>query len=218
VFGVMAAKPGRIFFPEARPPQAVWHEGGREAILDLVQRRLTDSKVGELSSLDARVRLAASDVTAFLSADAAMLEGVQCWLPAMALLDWGQTPHPWPRESGLGSAEPSLLLWSFFKPFFTTDDITLDDRQFFRDRAGPKPSFARQLFNLLRRGAMNEAIILALAGYQAQGIRAIQPAVPAGFDHGRLAVALALSISTGELDRLVNRWLEPLNNNRGENR
>jgi len=218
VFGVTATKSGRIFFPEVRPPQAVWHGGGGEAILDLVQRRLTDTEVGELSSLDARVRLTASDVTVFLCANAAMLEGVRCWLPAMALLDWSHTPHPWPRESDVGSADPSLLLWSFFKPFFTTDDIILGDRKFFRDGGSPKPSFARQLFHLLRRGTMNEAITLAIAGYQAQGFRAVQPAVPTEFDHGRLAAAMALPISTGELARLVNRWLEPRNKNMGGKR
>jgi CRISPR-associated protein Csx17 len=217
VFGVTATKSGRIFFPEARPPQAVWHDGEAQvAILDLVQRRLTDSKVGELSSLEARVRLTAADMTAFLCADAAALEEVQRWLPAMALVDWGRTGHPWPFESYSGSAEPNLLLWSFFKPFFTTDAIMLGDRKFFRDGAGPKASFTRQVFNLLRHGAMTEAITLALAGYQAQGLRVIQPAVPVALNHGRLAGALALSISTGNLARLVNRWLEPLKHNAGE--
>jgi CRISPR-associated protein Csx17 len=215
VFGVTATKSGRIFgrFPETRPPQAVWHDGEAQgAILDLVQRRLTDSKVGDLSSLAASVRLTAADVTAFLCADATTLEGVQRWLPAMALLDWGDAPRPWSPGPCSGSAEPSLLLWSFFKPFFTTDDLKPGGRKFFRDGAGPKPSFARQVFNLLRHGATNEAITLTLAGYQAQGFRTIQPVVPNRLDHGRLAAALALPISPGALARLVNRWLEPLKN------
>ncbi|HTS19610.1 MAG TPA: type I-U CRISPR-associated protein Csx17 [Verrucomicrobiae bacterium] len=218
VFGVTSTRSGRIFFPEARPPQAVWQDGEAQgAILDLVQRRLIDSKVGDLSSsLETGVHLTAADVTAFLCADAATLEEVHRWLPAMALLDWRRPGRPWPFEPYSGSAEPSLLLWSFFKPFFTTDDIKLGDCKFFRDGAGPKSAFTRQVFNLLRHGAMTEAITLALAGYQAQGLRVIQPAVPVAFNHGRLAGALALSISTSDLARLVNRWLEPLKNNAGE--
>jgi CRISPR-associated protein Csx17 len=218
-FGVTAASSRRFFFTEARPARVVWHDGQPlVAILDLVQRRLIDSKVGDLSLLDARVRLSASDVTAFLmGSDSVTIEGVQRWLPAMTLLDWSRKWHQWQPGRRPACEEPLLLLWSFFKPFFTTDRIKLSGRNFFKEGEA-RASFASQLFSLLRHGSADEGITLALAGYRAQGLRPIRPAVPLRLDHGRLAAALALSISAPNLANLVKRWLDLPNSKSGEGR
>ena len=161
------------------------------------------------------VCLTALDVAAFLRSDNTILELIQRWVPVMTLMDWSRSRHTLPVAQVSEPATPDLLLWAFFKPFFTAESIVLRkrNRKFFGDGSGPKPMFGRQLFNLLRHGAMDEAIALALQSYQAQGLKAIRPAVPTEFDHCRLASALGLSISPGELAYLVNRWLEPIKNN-----
>ena len=210
VFGV-TGKSQYFLFPENRPCQAVWHEGEPlMALLDLLQRRLVDSKEGDLSLLDASVPVAASTVGAFLNASPFLLYDVHQWIPAMSLLDWRCTRSTRAHDCDAAPPDPLLLLWSFFKPFFTPDNIAIGGINFFRSRESRRPAFARQLFNLLRNGSGKEAAALGMTGYQAQGFHPIQPVLPSKMNCGRLAAALALSIPAGQLSRLVNRWLEPV--------
>jgi CRISPR-associated protein Csx17 len=184
-----------------------------EALLDLVQRRLTDAGAGKLENLASTQTTPTADVADWLADPARFAEETARWLPALSLLDWPSPARIIPRRLPDHAPGPELLLWAFFKPFFAPSGAELRGRAFFRPGRKAQPSFARQLFNLLRQGALAEAISLAAAGYRAESLSPILPAAPPDFDARGLAVALALPVSPRSLGWLVNRWLEPSKEN-----
>jgi CRISPR-associated protein Csx17 len=209
VFGVKLVNNLTHFMGPGRPQRAVWHDGQpAAALLDLVDRRLLDAQQGSFDNMHGAQPLDQSDVATFLSQEGCDLHLVQRWLPAMSLVDWSGA---WQWE--ISRREPSggpLLLWSFFKPFFVGDDILLSACNFRRPASKPKPAFARQLFALLRNGAVEQAIALARTGYQAEGLPVIKPPSPSrDFDSARLAIAMALPVRPLSLACLVERWLQP---------
>jgi CRISPR-associated protein Csx17 len=221
VFGVEPQRSRLVFHKSGRPARTVWHDGDAQtALLDFVQRRLTDCKSSDsaLEPLSSGLQLKPSDISQFLAADSTLVQMMQLWLPALTLLDW-TVNLPFVEGTGaLQAAEPELLLWALFKPFFLAEKFNVRGRSFFRETVSARPSFARQLFNCLRRDAWSEAISLAESGYRAQGFRIVTPPVPCNFAAARVAAALAFPISTRDLATLVVRWLEPLNQSRIEDR
>lgn len=208
------------FSSSGRPARTVWHDGDAQiALLDLVERRLVDWVPGDsaIKSLSSTVHLSPRDISEFLRADATFVQTIQEWLPALTLLDWTSHSRFIELSESHPISDPELLLWALFKPFFFVGDISIHGRAFFREKQ-VGPSFARQLFYCLRRGAWAEAIHLVRSGYRAQGFRIIAPAVPRNFDAARVAVSLAFPVEMSDLAKLVIRWLEPLNQKRIEDK
>jgi len=210
VFGIEAKGRSRQFVRAGRPRRVVWHEGHPlQALLDLVERRLIDSKTGELQCLASTQTAAIADVAEWLVEPSRFAEEAARWLPALSLLDWSSPARAIPNRLANHPPEAELLLWAFFKPFFASSGATLRDREFFRSGRQAKPAFARQLFSLLRQGVVAEAISLASSGYRAESLSPIRPVAPSNFDARGLAVALALPVASRSLGWLVERWLEP---------
>ena len=215
VFGITLAPFGPTFVQPGRPQRAVWHEGDPiAALLEFVGRRLMDSNK-KLFNLRAPIALRALDVEDFLNPDTVNnFADVTRWLPPLSLINWRDAALPAPEPSETIRRPPSvrLLRWAFFKPFFQPTDLLFSTGQpFFQQGQEPRPGVARQLFSLLRFGALAEAISLAVAGYHAQGHVVICPPASDSYDEDaqRLAAALALPISPKSLGRLVERWIEP---------
>lgn len=197
-----------------RPQRAVWHDGDPvSSLLEMIERRLTDSDKGKLAALYSPLRLTASEIDFFLSGDTCDLAEVQKWLPPLTLIGWSEKDRWQHDPARFESLDPTTLLWAFFKPFFHPLDLPIGARSFFLGDTGPKPAFARQLFALLRSGAVRQAIAFAQTGWRAQGHAVIMPRVPRVLDAPRLAAALALPISSTHLARLAGRWLEPSKTN-----
>lgn len=202
------------FARPGRPQRAVWHNGDPvSSFLEVIERRLTDSDKGKLPALYSPLRLTASEIDFFLSGETCDLAEVQKWVPPLALIGWSDKDRWQNDPSRFESLDPAILLWAFFKPFFHPSKLEIGTRPFFIGEGGPKPAFARQLFALLRSGAVSEAIAFAQAGWRAQGHAAIVPRVPGVLDAPRLAAALALPISPPRLARLAGRWLKPSKTN-----
>jgi CRISPR-associated protein Csx17 len=214
IFGIEGQRGRRQFVRVGRPRRVVWHEGEPlAALLDLVQRRLTDARTGKLEAFGSRQTIAMSDVANWLTDAAKLSEETGRWLPALGLLDWSRHASVMPHAPAAHPPGPELLLWAFFKPFFSPAGAALRGRGFFRPGREAKPAFARELFNLLRHGAVAEAISLAAAGYHAESLSPALPAAPDSFDARAMAVALALPVTPLSLGRLVERWLEPSKKN-----
>jgi CRISPR-associated protein Csx17 len=213
VFGIDVTKSNPVFHQPGRPARVVWHDGeAQTALLDFVQRRLTDcdkENKQSLASLANRLRLSPNDIAQFLMGDATFMETIHLWLPPFTLLDWTKSPSFLENSAIQHPAESELLLWALFKPFFFPEELIVQGRRFFRETSTTKPAFSRQIFHRLRRGAVVEAIDLAVAGYHAQGFRIVAPVAPSNLNAGRIAAAIALPISAADLARLVVRWLEP---------
>jgi CRISPR-associated protein Csx17 len=214
IYGVEIRGRSIDFVRPGRPQRAVWHSGDPlSALLDLIERRLTDAKEGEVAVLQSALQLTSSEIAFFLSGEMCELAEVQKWIPPLTLLRWFGNDFWQSRSKGSGLLDPNTLLWAFFKPFFHPAKIEFGARSFFLGEADPKPAFARQLFALLRSGSVSEAIAFAQAGWRAQGHRVIVPPLLQDVDAPRLAAALALPISSTCLARLAGRWLEPSKNN-----
>ena len=214
IYGVKMRGKSIEFAKPGRPQRAVWHSGDPvSALLDLVERRLTDADGGKLTVFRSPLWLTPAEIDFFLSRGMCDLAEVQKWIPPLALLRWFGNDLWQSAPNGSEPLDPKTHLWAFFKPFFHPGKIELGLRSFFLGEAGPKPAFARQLFALLRSGSVSEAIALVQAGWRAQGHRVIVPPLLKDIDAPRLAAALALPISSTRLARLVGRWLEPSKNN-----
>jgi CRISPR-associated protein Csx17 len=210
IFGIEVQRGSRQFVRVGRPRRVVWHEGeSLAALLDLVERRLTDAGAGKLEAFASTRAIAMSDVANWLADTRKLSEETSRWLPALALLDWSRPPSAASRSPAVHLPGPELLLWAFFKPFFSPAGAVLRGRRFFRPDREAKPAFARELFNLLRHGFVAEAISLAATGYRAESLSPVVPAAPDSFDARAMAVALALPVTPLSLGRMVQRWLEP---------
>lgn len=210
VFGVEIKGRGISFSQPNRPTHTVWHDGApQSAILDLVQRRLTDSEI-DLKHLAGYTQLAPDDIAQYLAADEPTMGKIQQWIPPLTLLDRNRVIQKFDIHASQNTADADLLLWAFFKPFFFTEGLFINGFKFFREAPTAKPTFSRQLFQLIRQGYMTQAIDYAAQGYNAQSLRPIRPAVSSTLNYGRLASALLLPISCYNLAPLINRWLEPL--------
>lgn len=214
IFGIEAQHGRRQFVRAGRPRRVVWHEGEPlAALLDLVERRLTDAGTGKPQPFASTQAIAISDVANWLTDTPRLSEETARWLPALGLLDWSRPASVMPSPPAAHPPGSELLLWAFFKPFFSPAGAALRGRGFFRPGREAKPAFARELFHLLRHGAVAEAISLAVAGYRAESLSPVLPAAPVGFDARAMAVALALPADPFSLGRLVKRWLAPSKNN-----
>lgn len=224
VYGVQARRGRTSFVESGRPARVVWNQGSAEsAFLDFVERRLLDSNVEGANNWHLRGVFAPqlSDISLFLvSTDqqdpVISADVMQRWFPALSLINW-----PTPKETtdssenDLTAAPPELLLWAFFKPFFSHEDIVLETAPngtaIRRLRLGASnPLLARRIFHCLRREAWEEAIQVAANGYDQQRLRMIIPHNPVGISARRLAIALALPVSTQALLPLLEQWMEPL--------
>jgi CRISPR-associated protein Csx17 len=210
VFGVEFKGRGISFSQPNRPTHTVWHDGApQSAILDLVQRRLTDSEI-DLKHLAGYTQLAPDDIGQYLAADDPTMGRIHRWIPPLTLLDRNRAVQKFDTHASQNTADANLLLWAFFKPFFFTEELPINGTNFFRETPTAKPTFSRQLFQLIRQGYMTQAIDYAAQGYNAQSLRPIRPAVSSALNYERLASALLLPISCYNLAPLINRWLEPL--------
>jgi CRISPR-associated protein Csx17 len=208
IHGVSVGNYSVDFARPARPQHVVWHTGDPlVSLLDFVERRLVDAATGNLTVLNSPQPLSAADVDAFLCPGAADLEFVQKWIPPLALLNWSAKDRVARERDDTATLSPALYLWAFFKPFFHPAKIEIGDRNFYLDDSGPQPSFARQLFALLRSESLDGAIAFATAGWQAQGHSGFSPPLLANAEPTRLAAAMALPISSFRLARLAGRWL-----------
>lgn len=217
VFGIEFRAKQPVFQKPGRPARAVWHDGDAQlALLDIVQRRLTDSGNDSLSPLRSHLHLSPSDISQYLTADSGSLKIIQNWLPALTLLNWIKAPMFFEKIDDVPEHQPELLVWALFKPFFFSEELRINsDRKFFRQGSSARPALSRQLFHHLRRSAWKEAINLAVSGYLAEGWRVVSPVDPgSSFDAARIASALALPISASDLASLVFRWLEPSKENK----
>lgn len=210
IFGIEKKGLHYTFGNGGKSVRTVWHEGdAQSAILDLVGRRLVDSK-NDLHLLATQVQISLDDVSEYLSSDASFLNPIHQWVPPLSLIEW---TYPISSRSSLKVPICELLAWAFFKPFFLPKEFPINNRMFFRQPKMAKPGFARQLFNLLRQDSLHEAIELALTGYRAQGFKPIQPSFQ-NMDARRIASALVLSVSDNDLASLINRLLEPEKQNK----
>ena len=214
IYGVEIRGKSIDFARPGRPQRAVWNLGDPViALLDLVERRLTDADEGKLTVFQSPLWLTPAEIDFFLSREMCDLAEVQKWIPPLALLRWFGNDLWQSTPNGSEPLDPKTHLWAFFKPFFHPGKIEFGLRSFFLGEAGPKPAFARQLFALLRSGSVSDAIAFAHAGWRTQGHRVIVPPLLKDIDAPRLAAALALPISSTRLARLAGRWLEPSKSN-----
>ncbi len=76
----------------------------------------------------------------------------------------------------------------------------------------PPPALSRRLFNLIRRGALKEAVELAQSRYLAVQCQTVRLAVRPTVDPCRLAAALLVPMRVGDLQARFNRWVLPTKN------
>jgi CRISPR-associated protein Csx17 len=119
-----------------------------------------------------------------------------------------------------GACDPDgvALLDALFRPLFQPAKLNVgsgDDRRLLFDAAKdqlPPPAVSRRLFNLIRQGALDDAVMLARSRYLAVQCQTVGLPVSPNVDPRRLAGALLVPMRVGDLQSRFNRWLQPPKN------
>jgi CRISPR-associated protein Csx17 len=210
VFGVQNEKYGRLFFPKSRPNRAVWNFGDPVRLLiEMVHRRLIDVNPTDEVPLHAVCPCPAELVNGFI-AGALDIDMIARWVPPLALIEWSKASHSLNRDSEHGSAlDGTDLLHSLFRPFFHPGPIYIQGELLFAKDRRPHAGLARQLFNLLQYGRIDEAVQSAWNAYGAVGRAIVRPQVNLQIDGNRITAALLIPMVHREIASGIQRWLEP---------
>ncbi|GIW54967.1 MAG: hypothetical protein KatS3mg082_1371 [Nitrospiraceae bacterium] len=220
VFGVELKNGGRMFFPKARPPRAVWHSGRPVSVLiDILRRRLVDADELDPVPLQGTRPCRLNAIGSFLSPGVCDDELIARWIPPLALIDWKHTRFR-ATESKESQNFPLHSLYSLFRPLLDPTGLVIEGRPLFPlqedDSRRPHAAAIRMLVNLILQGSIDQAVDLARRRYLSAGWRTFEP--PLGemrVDCERLAAALLVPAEPAEIAaRFAKDWLMPINKTR----
>ncbi|MBI3465362.1 MAG: type I-U CRISPR-associated protein Csx17 [Planctomycetes bacterium] len=207
-------------------------------LIGVAQRRLVDAADSDAMLTTGLYPCSARIIDRLLSADPVFdLELVTKWIPALTLINWSCAQYdlrPKERtEHGEGGQESTegrsdqrtesqdssvcdgiSLLDALFRPFFQPGKLKIGRRQNRRllfDPAKeqlPAPAVSRQVFNLIRQGALDAAFDIARSGYRAAQVQTVPRPVSLDVDPLRLAAALLVPMRADDLQFRFNRWVQ----------
>jgi CRISPR-associated protein Csx17 len=225
VFGVTLtarARKWRSSLPATRPAQAVWGTGDPlQMLLEVVQRRLIDAEGLPRSPLAGTRFVSATLIQRFLSKhDDLDFEEIAKWIPPLSLIDWSRSAREAINNTQVSETlrvlDGTAMLHAVVRPLFYADkefNVPVENGMpLFRSDQLPKANLLRRLFQLLRFGAIDEAIQIVRDRYVAVGRAIVMPPNGLVADGERVAAALLIPMSNRDVANGLKRWLQPSRN------
>jgi CRISPR-associated protein Csx17 len=209
IFGVAQERNGTLFFPKARPQQAVWNSGDPVPLfIQMVHRRLIDASPTDEIPFHALCPCPRGLVNSFI-AGVLDVEMIARWIPPLALIDWSKaesgSTHGYEDQSAL---DGDALLHALFRPFFHSGAIRVRKEVFFPENKRPRAGLSMHLYHLLQHGSFNEAVQVASNAYRAAGHVIVKTSGDIHIHGDLISAAILIPMMSKDVSSGIERWLQ----------